>query len=123
MPVITPVRVNPSEVDLEIWKWIGMAAGDTALPVRCNYKQDKTVLWIATTVGTAVATIQGALDPAESAFAILHDTRGFANPLTITLATTATLAAILEGCYSVKPVLTGGATTAGFDTWLFMRGR
>jgi len=124
MATITPVRVQtPYDVDMEIWKWIGMAAGDVALPVLCNYKQDKSVKWIAATVGTAVATIQGDIDPAGGSFAILHDTRGFANPLTITLATTATIAQILEACYAVKPVLTGGATTAGFDTWLFLRGR
>ena len=122
MPVITPALVStPYDGKIQVWKWIGMAAGDTAGSVKCSDYQDKSVLWIATTVGTAVATIQGAVDPAESAFAILHDSRGFANALTITLATTATIATILEACYSVKPVLTGGATTAGFDTWLFLR--
>jgi len=121
MAVITPTKVStPHDGPIEIWQWIGMAAGDTALPVVCKSYQDKAVSWIAATVGTAVATIQGALDPAGADFAILHDTRGFANPLTITLATTATIAAILEPCYAVKPVLTGGATTAGVDVRLYI---
>jgi hypothetical protein len=126
MAVITPERVNPYGVDLEIWKWVGMAAGDTALPVNCTYKQDKSVYFLAATPGTAVFTMQGTPDPlmAAATFAILEAVRTGATPITaLVLATTMSCVQILTSCTGIKPVLTGGATTAGADIWLHIRGR
>ena len=126
MPVITPVRVStPLDVDQEIWKWTGMAQGDTGAPVLCNYKQDKSVMWKASTPGTGTLAIEESHDPAASGYFTAHDTRGpSSGDLTaLALATTFSGRQVLESAYLIRPNVNGGAGASGVDVWLFMRGR
>lgn len=123
MAIILAQRVNPYEVDLQVWKWVGLAQGDTGSPVPTRYYSDISVMAKASTPGTGTLGIDGSNDPAGSGYGPLHDSRGFSNVLAITLSTAFQFAQVLEAAFLIRPALNGGAGASGCDVWLKMRGR
>ncbi len=114
MATIKPTRVStPFEGSgCEVWKWVGIAASDTCLPVLCGLWPDKSVQLEGTFGGNL--TIEGSNDPAGAVYSTLNDPQG--NPLTTM--STARIETVLEHCYLIRPTAAVGVTAT--NVWLFL---
>ena len=108
----TTVQTPADGRGFKLVKWTPLAADDTALPFNVAEYSDKTIQ-IEGTLGTGV-TIEGSLDPDESAYEALHDAQGTA----LSAITAAKIVGILEHCYWLRPTVASGAS--GVTVWLVL---
>ena len=118
MAVITPTKLPVNDTGkVEVWKWAAVANGDTCAKVYCGSRTDKTVSHHGTDDGGTLA-FQGSLDPSDTeTYVTLTDV---AKTALTGLATPEVMYEILQNCYWLKPVLTGGGAGTNLDIYLMM---
>ena len=117
MATVKPERVD-TPLDgpgLTLYVWRGLAAGDTAVPVRAAGAA-MIVQWTAGLFGGTTG-LEGALDPNldTAHYNTLNDEQGNAlNGIIVSR-----IEAVLERCYFVRPIVNAGLN--GVDVWLLLR--
>lgn len=97
----------------KIVKWTALGASDTGQPYNCSEYSDKTVQIEGSDLTSGI-TVQGTLDPAESAYRTLNDPQGNA----LSAITTAKIENVLEHCHWIRPSC--GASVSGGTMFLLL---
>lgn len=119
-------NVNAQKLPASLWggqlnlqQWEGVVLGDTPIAISLNPNLADCSVSVAGTWGGATISFQGALNSTlgDAVFVELTNPAGDALNFSADA-----LETVLQNCFFVKPVLTGGDGTTDLDIILLVRG-
>lgn len=118
--VVEPPSPNVNITGLRIIKWPNLLSADSGSPYFAPQYSAKVIQLSGTAGVGGAGTIQGTLEPGTPIYGTLHSPDSVAWTFVAADVTNNVIKQVLEDCYQIRPLMTGGDGSTSVTIYLFI---